>query len=365
MSEAHTLPPIFVVGSGRSGTTWIGGTIASCSGCAPIFEPLQPELARVSPPWGRKSGFPGPYLRSRGSYPQWEAFFDAILAGQLTNWWTRMDWSRVPESLTRWRLPGRIAYRLAKTRYQLLKMRSNRYVVKEIRANLMLDWLVSYTGARIMFVIRHPCATIGSRMQQPAQGWQVDMDEILCQSSLMAEFLEPFRKTINGASTLLERQTIMWCVENLVPLSQASSRDWLMCCYEDFLADRDVAFERVFDALGLEPSSSTARTKRLVVDKPINDLNKPRPWYAPLKEAEGEEVLRLCREFGLGLYGKQSMPLYSPREFLDDASIAVAPESASTDDSSTANSTATADGSSRASRAGTGPGLDGSRTSNR
>lgn len=97
-----------------------------------------------------------------------------------------------------------------------------------------------------------------------------------------------------------------------------------MCCYEDFLADRDVAFERVFDALGLEPSSSTARTKRLVVDKPINDLNKPRPWYAPLKEAEGEEVLRLCREFGLGLYGKQSMPLYSPREFLDDASIAVA-----------------------------------------
>jgi len=265
------------------------------------------------------SGFPGPYLRAQESYPQWQVFFDKLLAGKISNWWTRMDWSRVSEPLTRWRLSKRIGYRLAKIRYQCLEMCGNRYVVKEIRANLMLGWLTSYTGARIVFLIRHPCAVIGSRMKQPTRGWRADMRDILCQFSLMTDFLEPFRKTIREAATPLERQTIMWCVENVVPISQAISRDWLLCCYEDFLSDRDEAFERVFHSLGLEPSSITEKTKRIPVSKPTHDLNMPRPWHAPLTEAEGEEVLRICEEFGLRIYGRQSMPLCTPRDVLGTA----------------------------------------------
>ena len=64
-------------------------------------------------------------------------------------------------------------------------MRGNRYVIKEIRANLMLDWFTSCTDARIVF--RHPSSLCRHRVsdeyKDPAGelDWIVDVDEILCQ----------------------------------------------------------------------------------------------------------------------------------------------------------------------------------------
>ena len=152
MAREHRLPPVFVVGSGRSGTTWIGGTIGSCSGCLSVSEPLHLEQAICVPGWD----MPGAYLCEGVSYPEWEAFFDGLLSGRISNHWTRRDWTRVPKILARWRLAERIGYRVAKILYQCQEMFGNRYVVREIRANLMLDWLTSYTNACIVFLIRHP-----------------------------------------------------------------------------------------------------------------------------------------------------------------------------------------------------------------
>jgi hypothetical protein len=322
MRSGSMLPPIFVIGSGRSGTTWIGETIASCSGCIPVFEPLHPKSVASTPRWRVNRPLPGPYLRARDPHPEWEIFFDALLAGKLSNMWTRQDCSRVPKIVDRWRLANRIAYRLAKMHYRFREMLANRYVVKEIRANLMLDWLENYTRGRIVYLIRHPCAVIGSRInfETPSfetPSFQADMEEILFQSSLLSDFLEPFRKTISEASTPVQRHAVLWCVENFIPLSQSGSRDWLFCFYEDFVSEQDGAFRRVFQALGLEPTRKTERAKNRVVSLPSQDLSTPRPWYGPLSEAEGEEVLRICSEFGLGLYGRQATPLRATRNVFE------------------------------------------------
>lgn len=237
------------------------------------------------------------------------AYFDAILAVQHSNTWTRRDWTRVPRLLRRWRLSERVAYRVSRNLYHVRNMFANRCVVKEIRANLMLDWLATYTGGRIVFLIRHPCAAIGSRMKQRDPNFDADMTEILCQSELMRDFLEPFRERIRSSVTPLRRHTILWCVENFVPLCQAKSRDWLVCCYEDFLTDRDGAFERIFKYADLEPSFSTKWEKKRLVSNPTHDSGLPRPWHAPLSEAEGEEVLEVCEEFGIQLYGRRPFPL--------------------------------------------------------
>ncbi len=316
MSREYTLPPIFVVGSGRSGTTWIGGALGTCSGCVPVFEPLNQEWVPESPRWQ----MPGPYLRKGVSYPQWEAFFDGLLTGRISNYWTRQDYHRIPKLLTRWRLTGRIGARMAKTQYHWKEIRGRRYLVKEVRANLMLHWLTNYTKARIVYLIRHPCAVIGSRLKKP-EVWDFDMNEILCESTLMRDLLEPFRTTISGASTPLERLTVGWCVENIVPQSQAGCRDWLFCCYEEFLADPEEAFARAFRRLGLQPTSVTKKTTELLVSHPTHDPHRSRPWHAPLSEAEGECVLRICAAFGLNLYGRQSMPLFAPGDLRGIADI--------------------------------------------
>jgi hypothetical protein len=133
----------------------------------------------------------------------------------------------------------------------------------------------------------------------------------------MRDFLERFRNTINAATTSVQRQAVLCCVENLVPLSQAGSKDLLLCGYEEFVADQGVALGAAFQRLGLEPTSRTERVKNRVDSNPSYDLNTPRPWHAPRSEAEGDGALRICAEFGLTLYGRQSLPLCSPRELVD------------------------------------------------
>jgi glycosyltransferase involved in cell wall biosynthesis len=55
---------------------------------------------------------------------------------------------------------------LAKFDCRSREMSPDRYVVKEIRAHLMLDWLETYNGGRIVFLTRHACAVIGYGMQR-------------------------------------------------------------------------------------------------------------------------------------------------------------------------------------------------------
>jgi hypothetical protein len=81
----------------------------------------------------------------------------------------------------------------------------------------------------------------------------------------------------------------------------------------------DESFGRVFRTLGLEPTSVTEKAKKLVVSNPTHDLNSSRPWHAPFSEAEGEAVRRICDDFGLRLYGREKMPLCTPRQLVDSA----------------------------------------------
>ena len=187
---------------------------------------LRADAARVrhrSPRWGRECGLPGPYLRPEANDPRWEAFFDRVFNGSLSNIWTRQDW-RIAEGLSRWKPADRVTYRIARMCYHLRKLRAARYVVKEIRANLMLEWLDGHFPLRIVFVTRHPCAVIGLRLRV---GWEANLGEIVTQAELMKDHLEPYREWICGARTPLQRAAVLWCVENLVPLKQRNRRNWV------------------------------------------------------------------------------------------------------------------------------------------
>lgn len=310
-------PPIFVVGSGRSGTTWVGDVLASCADCIPIFEPMRTASVAEVPRWGLQSGLPGPYLRAQGYHPEWAAFLADLLTGKISNSWTRQDWTRVPKLWTRWPPLERFGYRLAKIPYQYREKGAARFIIKEIRANLMLEWLECQDDVRIVYLVRHPCAVIGSRMRLGVTDWGADLGEILCQSQLMADFLEPFRPLIEKSTSLLRRQAILWCVENLVPIRQVATRDWLAFCYEEFVWEPGPAFEQLLRSLGLEPTGKTQRAKARLVSSPSPDFGALQPWHAPLSEHQGEEVLEACAEFGLDLYGRQRQPLCTLKETFD------------------------------------------------
>lgn len=307
-----TYPPIFVTGSGRSGTTWIGDTLAAAAGACSVFEPMAPwglERPVSSPALGAEPmAAPGLYLPPDEDHPEWREFWRGVLSGRRSSSWTRQDWRRVPPRMNRWRLTRGAAHRVAAARYGLQARRSNRFLVKAIYSNLLLPWLAGKEALRVVYITRHPCAVVGSRLRL---GWPDSLDGIHRQPLLMDHWLAPHHDVIRDAETPLERMTVLWCVENLVPL-RSWRPDWLHVAYEDLVAHPSDQFARLFRELGLTRVEAAERTAARLCSTPSPEAGKPAAWHANLTPEDGDRVLRLCRRFGLDFYGRQSAPQHSP-----------------------------------------------------
>jgi hypothetical protein len=196
-------------------------------------------------------------------------------------------------------------------RYQWRAAKAKYTVIKEIRANLMLGWLSENFPIRIVFVTRHPCAVVGSRMRL---GWDVDTERILVQPELLDEFLSPFEGIIREAKSTISQHAVNWCVENLIPLHQIRHYGWLWTAYEAFVADPEGTFDRLFSYFGLPNTGTIDRVIAQRVSTPSTTSGGVTGWHHPLTLSEGEEVLSICNSFGIFLYGRQDQPIFEPDE---------------------------------------------------
>lgn len=303
MSNPRTF---LIAGSGRSGTTWIADALASCERCFQVFEPFNAEKVPAVPRWGRGCGLPGPYLRPHEPQQEWQTYVASLCRGDVSNIWTRQDWRLVPRSLERIPLAERVAYRLARRRREREEREAQTLVIKEIRANLMLGWLSEQFELPVLYIMRHPCAVVASRLRL---GWSDDLGELESQPSLVADFLAPYQDVIGRAETAVERLAIIWCVENLVPLAQGKDRGWCWCNYETCLGDPSRTFSRMREFFGLRESRASDAAMRRHVSSPETVPGRHRRWHGSLSEKEGLAVLRVCKQFGLDFYADRPDPV--------------------------------------------------------
>lgn len=270
---------ILIAGSGRSGTTWLANIIAACQGFGIIFEPFDhrkvPE-AKILPL--------RTYLRPKEECPKKKNFVEEILCGRIHNTWI----DRENKNLLIWK-----------------------YLVKSIRANLMLAWIDYNFHCPIIYVIRHPCAVVLSRLKL---NWETHLDVFLNQENLMQDFLYKFKTLIGRAKTPIQKHTIMWCVENLIPLSQYSRHDWIFCTYENLCNNTLEETDRILGKLGIK------RTPR--INQAINGFyqtrqdsairigkNPIRDWKKTLSKNEINEILSIVHTFGIKLYTEELLPI--------------------------------------------------------
>jgi hypothetical protein len=218
---------ILLAGSGRSGTTWLADLICSVPGTQQVFEPLR-ELARWlpagAPPYPKSS-----YLRPEGHYPYWYTVLQCVLTGQSRTYWT--------DSVRTSFFP-------------------KRYLVKEIRANLMLGYIHDHFHPRIVYLSRHPCAIVASRVRL---GWRVNLDDLLSQEELIEDHLARWVGRIERAKTNPVMSHAIWCaVESLVATSHLSTRRHCHAYYEHLLASPEASLREVVSWLGLDPRSIPA-----------------------------------------------------------------------------------------------------------
>lgn len=269
----------FLSGSGRSGTTWLANIIGSSPGVGIIFEPFDHRKVYEAKNFSLRD-----YLRPRENYPEKKAFVERVLRGNVHNAWI----DRENKNFLIWK-----------------------YLIKSIRANLMLAWIDYNFHCPIIYVIRHPCAVVLSRMKL---NWEAHLDVFLRQEELIEDYLYEFEPLIRKAQNPIQKHTIMWCVENLIPLIQLAQHDWILCTYEKLCNNTEEEIYRIFKKLGIKRTkrinhaiSSFYQTRKdnaiRIGRDPLND------WKKTLSKSEIKEILGIVNDFGINLYGKDLFPI--------------------------------------------------------
>ena len=218
---------LLLAGPGRSGTTWLANVLSSVSGTQQIFEPLlfNPdvyELANWEPPSTSKY-LRLHYLRPEANHPRWNDLLRRVLTGQ---------------------------YRTYETDLHRTSIFPKRYLIKEIRANLMLGYIYDHFRSQILYVTRHPCAVVASRMRLK---WQVNLDELLNQDELIDDYLLPWVGEIERSKhDPVASHAIWWAVESMVAARELFTRPHYWLNYEDLLLAPTETLQGIFQWLGLE-----------------------------------------------------------------------------------------------------------------
>jgi len=244
---------VAVVGSARSGTTWLGDLLAAGFKARIMFEPFHP----VHVPEAARFGLM-PYRRPDDEDPQFLEFCRSVFSGELRGPWVDRQASRI--------LPaGR--------------------VVKCVRANLFAAWLKArLSDLQVVVLVRHPMAVVLSRM---GVGWDpaMDVEALLGNERLVRDHLRADFEWARSLRTEEERNALVWGIHHLVTFRQrhplAGSE---VVFYEDLLADPAAVLTDLYDRLGrpsartperrLRRPSSTARTPRAAKEGDIRGVSR-------------------------------------------------------------------------------------------
>ncbi|HUE86426.1 MAG TPA: sulfotransferase [Vicinamibacterales bacterium] len=278
---------IFVAGWARSGTTWLAEVLSTIPKSAILFEPLHTE--RV--PQAVAAGFPpAELLAPGGGTPAQRLFMERVLRGEILNWWTCSC-----NPLER-------------------AIRPKVWIVKEIQANYLLDWILgTFPIRRAVLIVRHPCATIASRL---SQGWTPKNAEVKVKQYAALRKFPHLAALCHDLEDPFEVMAARWCIMNYVPLS-LRPRPFHVVAYESLATRgaRDLAPvfadwklempAAIADTLGR--ASSTTKAEAIQGTTHNKSLGQ---WKKTLTRDQIARILRVVRTFGMDFYTDDLEPDY-------------------------------------------------------
>ncbi len=278
----------WVIGDGRSGTTWVANLINYRGDKRLLFEPFHPTKVHLA------RGYPlFLYLRRQARRECFQRFYEDIFTGRLPTH-RRIDLYN-PHLFYRHRL------------------------VKDIFANLFAHWVDElFPRVRKVMVVRHPFAVAVSKKRNRSWKWMEDPRALLKQPDLVSDHLEPFRELLESSHRRFERQVLLWCIFHYVPLRELSRHRVHLTFYEELCEDPEPELVRLFDYLGqplgreLDPRlraqlknayQVTARSAIMTG----GDLTGS--WQRSITSAQYDSGMAILRAFGLdGIYGQGLRP---------------------------------------------------------
>lgn len=307
-----------IAGSGRSGTTWVLDSMADAGELRPVFEPLHPSDSDT----GREHAHT--YLTRYDERPALRQFlFELSEQGSRSSW---TSYRILGADLMRFRPFS--ARRIAKTvrRWQNLLHRAWQYrererreeaIIKCIRANLMLDWISHHFDANIVLLLRHPCAVVESQLRF-SEAWDPysRLEVYRTDLQLMSGALKDFHDQLHTKMSHAEALAAIWCIETLIPLSQAASNGYEVVHYEELLENQETEWERVAAGLGIDqipnhevtsaPSQQAAVRLRNDTSESSDYAASYAKWRKRLDQRSLDEIQGILQTFGIKNYDVNS-----------------------------------------------------------
>ncbi len=290
---------IWLAGSGRSGTTWFYNLLGLIPRTMKLFEPLNPDFVHLPPlrPPVRYT-YSRPYLPPTAKSITWRLFIHAIYTGFFLNDWIVYTYEapKITEKASRWE------------RWQQLQ-HAQRVVVKAIRSNLLASWIASQHLAKVILIMRHPCATIWSQYRQ---GWEMPVDDFLTDTRLVTDHLRPFMPIIHQhRQTEWQQRALFWAIDNMVPLHyarHARRTPMLVVSYEHLVLETEAELQRVFEFLEWEIDNQTWALLRQRIRPYEQRVARVERWKNEMPAEAVADILETTHAMGLTMYTEQPTP---------------------------------------------------------
>ena len=279
---------IWVVGGGRSGSTWLQEMINFDNKYRYMFEPFHPVTAGEI----RDIGY---YKYIRPEYKD-ESFFN--LASRIFS--GRFYHPRVIRG-------GRI--------------HSSKLLIKDIFGNLLIKWVgKNFPRVKKILIMRHPFATTLSKQKLKDWEWMTEPVQFFEQPELFQDWLEPFEDLIRKTKGFFEKQVLIWSIVHYIPLKQLDRREIHLVFYEQLCSDHENELKRLISYLYDEDERQDLDPRLLEkINEPSFTSRKDSAikrggnlcdvWRRGLSDSQIYEGIGILRIFGLDrIYNESLMP---------------------------------------------------------
>jgi Sulfotransferase domain len=285
---------IWVVGDGRSGTTWLSNIINWHGRYREMFEPFHPALVPVM-----RSLRPFQYARIGSLRGEFRDLVGMVFSGRLRD--DRVD------SQTR---PGLHCG----------------LVVKDIFAHLFATAVLQELRAiKLVLIIRNPVDVALSKLKLRSWWWPEDPGIFLEQEDLMDDYLHPFAAQIaNCSNDFLVRQVMIWAILHYVLLRQRTEHGAHLVFYETLRTSPERELKRLFEFLQTYPlRNGTPRALLDVVKRPSRmSWNGSSEADLECSAQQLAEIADVLATFGLDqLYDAHRMPTQHAANLADSMLI--------------------------------------------
>ncbi|WP_204346105.1 sulfotransferase domain-containing protein [Psychroserpens algicola] len=224
---------IIIVGTARSGTSWLSETMASQHRYRMLFEPEHETQTLKGHLLCDK------WITSQTVSKDVHSYLTQIFSNRVDSDWIAQNSNR-------------------KFKRHLWPFIPKKFIIKFVRANLMAQYMNESYGIPVIHLLRNPYDVIRSQ-QKVKFPWLYDLSHFVKQEALLKLIKHHFGFDISTYETLsdIEILALRWCIENVLPLDifESYTSHVKVVTYETLVSDIK-EFYNLCDEFQIEPVSN-------------------------------------------------------------------------------------------------------------